>query len=100
MDEEVVVHTVHNRWLPEDMHGLIWTTLEDVTALSKGDVIFDPAQYAHYAGYIDNITEANGKRFAVIRWVKSADNVINDCIPFSRMEHMLLWWADPCYQER
>lgn len=91
-------HQVDHRWIPTRFAHCIWTTFEDTSLIEEGTIFFNPARYAHYAGEVEKVNEANGKKFALIRWYKGADNIIYESIEFSRFDTMYLWWIDPCMQ--
>jgi hypothetical protein len=97
-----------NRWLPVEWQGANWfdTPLSlqlSVQVFGKpndleraqftiGDLVFNPAPHAYYAGQIIQINEHG----VTIRWRKSEDNVFTVLEPW---QHFIdYWWADPCDQ--
>ena len=59
-------YVVPHRWLPKELWDRYWTQITDESVIAKGDWLFNPAMYAHYAGQVTDVTE----RTVVIRWVK------------------------------
>jgi hypothetical protein len=73
---EGAIHTVHNRWLPPEIHNRQWTDITDVRQIAEGDWIFNPATYAHYAGRVTEVRE----RTITVHWYKGVDNEFNEPI--------------------
>ncbi len=93
------IHIVESCWLPPQLRNKVWTTFEDPSLIEVGTVFFDPASYAHYAGIVEVITEANGTKYARMHWYKGIDNSIHESIPLERFATLHLWWADPVMQD-
>jgi len=78
-------------YLPPEIKGRpVWSDLEDVTALTPGDWVFDPSSSAFYAG---RVTAFVGEGWTEVRWFKSVDNIFTEFVPATRLLRM--WWIDP-----
>lgn len=92
---DVNIHPVTynmQRYIPEELHHVMWVDIVDPTTLSVGDWVFDPRQGSYYAGQVTKICEWGDA--VIVHWIKSKDTNEFDNIE-SHQQLMSMWWVDP-----
>lgn len=82
------------RFLPRELHDKLWFDLDDPTALSVGDIIYDPHHGACYSGVVVEIVDWG----IGVKWSKHYGND-KDMSHEAWAQLKGMWWVDPVMQE-